>query len=589
MGSPLRLRSLVMLMLLISALAVAPVIAAQGKIDDPGAGKGGPIVEPQSQDIVSLNPILIKDGPSQRAAAFLFPAFVGADPDTGLPKKGAPGAVAKDWTVSDDGMTYTFTIRSDWKWSDGTPITSADLKYAYDAIASGKVDTTLRAPLENVASVEAPDPTTLIIKFKALDCGALFTVAGNIPVVPSKKYKEVYPTFEDMKADNKYNLNPTVTAGQFKFSNFRPGEQVTEVADQSFPDAIAGHIIPQGYIIKYVADQVVGVEQFLNGQITMVPSVPESRQDELKELGKQGKLQYFEAPAGNRQIIYLNIADPQNPKNGLDDSGKPIDQGHHPIFGDKRVRQAFALSIDHDALNKGAFNNHGTAIGSPLIPNTWAYNEAVKPWPFDAARAGKLLDEAGFVDDDNNPETPRVANDKALYAKPGTKLEFTFTTFPGNPSIDAGVVLIQNQLKRSGFKMNLDMIDFGEMVKKLLAQNFDAATVFLGISFNNPGNTLLAHFGPKGDLLNSGLNAGSYYNAEFNDLVQQSQSLKGCDMAARKKMLDRAQEIIHDDVPWYFVNYSMVPVVAQSDLKNFDPKLFGLRWNIDAWFAPAAR
>jgi len=331
------------------------------------------------------------------------------------------------------------------------------------------------------------------------------------------------------------------------------------------------------------------VEQFLNGQITMVPSVPESRQDELKELGKQGKLQYFEAPAGNRQIIYLNIADPQNPKNGLDDSGKPIDQGHHPIFGDKRVRQAFALSIDHDALNKGAFNNHGTAIGSPLIPNTWAYNEAVKPWPFDAARAGKLLDEAGFVDDDNNPETPRVANDKALYAKPGTKLEFTFTTFPGNPSIDAGVVLIQNQLKRSGFKMNLDMIDFGEMVKKLLAQNFDAATVFLGISFNNPGNTLLAHFGPKGDLLNSGLNAGSYYNAEFNDLVQQSQSLKGCDMAARKKMLDRAQEIIHDDVPWYFVNYSMVPVVAQSDLKNFDPKLFGLRWNIDAWFAPAAR
>jgi peptide/nickel transport system substrate-binding protein len=148
---------------------------------------------------------------------------------------------------------------------------------------------------------------------------------------------------------------------------------------------------------------------------------------------------------------------------------------------------------------------------------------------------------------------------------------------------------MQDQMKRTGFKMNLETIEFQTAVKKILSQQFDSATFFLGMSRNNPGNTLLSHHGLRGDLVGNGLNAGSWYNKEFEDLVSKSQALPGCDMAERKKLLDRAQEIIHDEVPWYFINYSMVPFVALADLKNYEPKRFGVQWNLDAWFLPAAK
>src|SRR5258708_7911394 len=324
-----------------------------------------------------------------------------------------------------------------------------------------------------------------------------------------------------MTADNPYNLKPTVTAGVFQFSNFRPGEQVTLTADQHFPDALAGHVIPQGWIYKNVSDQSLAVDQFLAGKITYIGSVPESREDELKKLGDQGKLVYNELPASSHHIFMFNTGDPNNPQNGGDKDGKPIDQGHHPIFGDVRVRQAFAMSIDHDALNKGAFNGHGIASGTLVLPDTWAFDANIKPWSYDPAGAAKLLDASGFVQDPNDPKGPRVANDKALYAKPGTKLQFTLTAFPGNPSVDATNVLMQDQLKQTGFKMDIESIDFQTAVKKILSQKFDTATFFLGMDPNNPGYVLSSQLGIDGDLLGQGLNAGSWYNKEFNDVLSQ--------------------------------------------------------------------
>ena len=114
-----------------------------------------------------------------------------------------------------------------------------------------------------------------------------------------------------------------------------------------------------------------------------IPSVPEERQDELKKLGEEGKLQYGELPAATRHVVMFNVADPNNPKNGVDEQGNRVEQGNHPLFGDVRVRQAFALSIDHAALNQGAFSGHGIAIGTPVLPQTWAHNDTVQPWPFD--------------------------------------------------------------------------------------------------------------------------------------------------------------------------------------------------------------
>lgn len=564
------------------SLIVVPALAQdEGTL---GPGEGAPVVETNfGGDIATLNPILIADGSSQDVADWLFPDLLAGDPDTGLPVKAGPGSLALDWTVSDDGTVYTFTLRSDAVWSDGTPITAADYKYAYDAIVSGEIDSRLTSSVENVASVEAPDATTLIVTFKTADCSALFT-ANFVPIVPSAKYQEVYPTLADMTTDSEYNLAPEVTWGPFKFANFRPGEQVTLLADQSYPDAQLGYVVPEGWVYKQVADQIVAVEQFLAGEVTLIDSVPDDRNQQLADLGAAGEVDYRVAPSASWHYIYFNLSDPLNPVDGADADGNPIDQGHHPIFGDKRVRQAYAMSIDHEALKAGAFNGDGNPIGSFMLPQSWAFDgEAAPPWPFDLEAAAKLLDEAGFVDDDNDPSTPRVATEDALYAEAGTPLEFSLTTFSGNPTIDATSVLIQDQLSRSGFKMNLDIIEFQAMLDKLLNQSFDTLMVFIGPFDPNDPNGALEILDPSGDIVGSGVNAGSFYNERFSEIMKEARSLPGCDPDARNVLYSEAQAIIREELPVYFVTNSTVPYVAQADVVNYDPRASSIRWNITTW------
>ncbi len=565
---------------LVGSVTAQDLQPAEGTL---GPGEGAPIVEPNfGGDVATLNPILVSDGSSSDVVARLFPGLIALDPDSGLPVKGGDGGMALDWAVSEDGLVYTFTLRSDWNWTDGNPVTATDFKYAFDAITSGEIDSRISAAIANIASVEAPDATTLVVTFNTPECSALLT-AQYVPFVPSVKYQEVYPTFADMTADHPYNMAPEVTAGDFQFANFRPGEQVTLLANQDYPDAQIGYVVPEGYVYKQVADQLVGVEQFLAGDVTFIESIPDDRVAELKALGDAGELIYGEGPSASWHYVIFNTADPANPQNGLDDSGNPIEQGYHPIFGDVRVRQAFALAVDHEALDAGAFAGLGTAIGSFLLPQSWAYNDAVAPWPYDLEQAAALLDAAGFVDDDNDPATPRVATEDALYAEPGTPLAFDMTSFSGNPTIDATVVLMQDQLSRVGFQMNLDIIEFQTMIGKILSQNFDTTMLFIGPFDPNDPNGAYELLDPSGDIVDAGLNIGSYYNDEFSSLMEEARSLPGCDPVARKALYDRAQEIIREDLPIYIVTNSTVQYVAQPDLLNYDPRQSSLRWNITMW------
>ena len=121
--------------------ALAVPLSAQDSINP---GEGAPIVWPNfGGDPTTFNPILVSDDSSQKIALLLFPNFVALNPHTGTIDQHAPNQIVDSWTVSDDGKTYTFTLRNDYKWSDGTPVTSQDVKYAYDAIVSGKTNSPL--------------------------------------------------------------------------------------------------------------------------------------------------------------------------------------------------------------------------------------------------------------------------------------------------------------------------------------------------------------------------------------------------------------------------------------------------------------
>lgn len=242
-------------------LVFAAPLAAQ---DTLGPGEGAPIIYPNfGGDPTNLNPLLISDGPSQDIADLIYPAFLRINPETGNIDPNTPLAIASDWTISEDGTTYTFTIRDDYRWSDGTPVSAQDVKYAFDAIQSGTIDTPLEGFLTSVQSLEVVDDRTVVATFVEADCTALSTLKV-IPPVPSHLFNEMFGTDYALMNDSDFNMNPSVSGGIFNFSNFRPGEQITLIANQDYPDAPGG-VVPEGFIQRQLASQTVVVDEFLAG------------------------------------------------------------------------------------------------------------------------------------------------------------------------------------------------------------------------------------------------------------------------------------------------------------------------------------
>lgn len=567
-----------MVVALIGALALP--ISAQDQ--EPGPGTGGPVVEPNfgGSDIVTLNPIVTADGSSRRVQNRLYPGFISYDPFTlGYEAGGHRGAIVTGWDISEDGLTYTFHLRDDWSWSDGTPITSADYLYSYDAVASGEVEApgSLLGVLDSIESVVAVDDYTIEITFLEADCGSL-SIADTIPVVPAHYFTERFPNYADMNEAN--FLEAPVSAGDFTFANFRPGEQVTLLASQDYPDALLGFVVPEGWVFRNVADQNAQVEQFREGVFTFM-GVPQSFQEEFREAAANGEYQISETPISNPRYIFWNLADPTNPQSATDDEGNPLDQGHHPVFGDVRVRQALAMGMDFDAINEGVFFGGGVPMAVPVAPWSWAYNPDLAPWAFDPDRAGELLTEAGWTDEDG--DGVRECHG-CLYAEEGAPLEFDLITNAGNTSNESLGAVLQDQWGRLGVRVNFTPVDFNVLVETLLGQTHDAVLIFLGVSVPDNPDDLRTGLTPVADELGAGFNTGSYNNPRVNELLDQARVLPGCNQDERRALYWEAMEIIREEMPWLPFGSSLVTTVAQPNVANWEPTIGVTRWNIDAWF-----
>lgn len=559
-----------MAVLLVAALVI-PVVA-----QDVTPGEGGIIIEGNfGGDPAYLNPILASDTSSTRMTGFMFPGFIGVDPATATFRKNDPAALATDWTISEDGLTYTFTLRDDWKWSDGTPITSADVLYSWNATTSGVVDTPLVYLLDIIDKVEAPDPTTLAITFKTADCTALGS--SNLPVVPS----HVLPTDFTELNNADFNLNPTVTGGPFSFGEFRAGEQVSLVANQSYGGAINGEVLPSGFIYKVVPDQTVLIEQFLAGETNVIDGPAVNRRSDILAAADAGTAQSFQFPGNAWDYLALNYADPSNPQNAFDESGNPIDQGHHPLFSDVRVRQAIAQAIDVDAIIQGAVFGFGTRMPSIMIPASWAFDKDLAPIAFDTDAALALLAEAGWVDDDNDVTTPLVAKG-AMYAEDGTPFKFTLYTNEGNSRRGAIGTIVQDALKQIGIQVDFQAIDFNTLLDIMDGQTFDAFILGWRNGYpDDPDQTQL--FGASSDIVGGGSNNVSYSNAKLDELMDQARALPGCDPAERAKIYAEIQKIAQEDLP-YIPLFSIEGMYAAGgNVAGFSPYPSQLYWNVETW------
>lgn len=489
--------------------------------------QGGVFVEASGADASILNPILQSDNASYTVVQHLFPALLGEDPFTG---EVVPTDLAESWEVSEDGLTWTFHLRDNIKWSDGDPVDAADFKFTYEAIASDKLDSPRKYITDQIKSIETPDPQTVIVTFNEVRCDSLPNL--GLGLLPSHLYKG---DFSDIM-ENKFNDAPQVSAGPLKFKEWLRDDHV---ALERNADYWKGAVHMDGWIFKTVPDPGARLGQLQSGEVDLIEAQPE----QLTTIELDPNLKLFKYKDDGYNYIALNLANPKNPQPGQDEQGNLIEQDPHPILGDLNVRQAIAYSLDYDAIINQVFLGQGYRITANVLPAVeWAYDDTLEPYPYDPDRAKQLLEKAGWVDSDGD----------GVREKEGQKLALTLLTNAGNTVREDLGVLAQDQLKQVGFDITFEAIEFGTLLEQFDNQTFDM--VIIGWTGLGPDPNDDAFWHTLYDVPGSGFNTVSYHNPEVDKLLEQAVSVPGCDTAKRAPLYKQIQQTIHDDVPYVFIS-----------------------------------
>ena len=265
-------------------------------------------------------------------------------------------AIAESYTVSDDGLSYTFKIRGGVKFHNGQPLTSADVKYSYARLAGLDTGKPLQATFGGVRSVEAPDDSTVVITLK--EPNSSFLTALTAAVIPNG--------YQDS------NKNPVGT-GPFKFKEYTPGQHLVV---EKFPDYYQAGVPSLDQVeFRIVSDPQAGLLALKSGEIDIYPRIGT---EQLEQVASD--FQTLSTPQNLVQLVTFNI------------DRKPFD--------DIRVRQALNYAIDKDEIIQGVALGKGTKLGSNLSPVLAKYyQEGLEDkYKTDLEKAKTLLKEAGYPD-----------------------------------------------------------------------------------------------------------------------------------------------------------------------------------------------
>lgn len=309
---------------------------------------------------LSAEPTDIKTGVDQGSAAKELTALV----RRGLLQYDADGkpapALASDYEVSDDGLTYTFALRPDLQFSNGDPLTSADVKRTFEYFADPENGANYSSEFAAVSSIETPDDSTVVLTLDAPQTA--------FPQILADPLSAIVPE-EPLDAEGS-----PVGAGPFMVTDYSKGVSLTLEANPNFynADAVGLDTIE----MTFMPDAQTRVKALTGGQMDFIDYVPASDYESI-DAAPGVTLDY--AP-GLYGALQFNLTE-------------------GPL-SDPKVRQAIAYAIDTESLNEVGTLGYGTAGGGLPIASSSDYYDEDQATRFaqDADKAEQLLAEAGYED-----------------------------------------------------------------------------------------------------------------------------------------------------------------------------------------------
>ena len=521
---------------------------------------GGSFVQAVAQDADTFNPVLTTNSTSQAVARKILPTLLGQDPHSGLL---TPTELAERWEISEAGRVYTFYLRDSISWSDGLPVTAADFKFTYAAIADAGVQSPLQASIDPIEQIETPDARTLVIRLRQADCAA-FQVLRQ-PLLPSHLFAA---DFSDLRS-NSFNTAPSVSAGPFLFEEHVAGEQIRLRRNDGYWQ---GAPLLDAWIYGVVTDPAERLALLTAGEIDWTKLTPE----QIQQAATLAAVQVYTQPEDSISFIALNLANPTNPQPGQAADGTLIAQEAHPILGDPQVRRAMALTIDTRQINQEVQANLAAPLASYVAPKVkWADAEALQPYTPNLVQAAALLSAAGWQDDDNDGVRERA----------GLPLQLTLLTNNDSPPRLRMGELIRQQLTQSGFAVRFEPVDFETLTTSLLGQTYDLAVIGWDNLSADPGSSNFWH--SRNDLPGSGFNFTSYQNAEVDQLLDDAQRVPTCDANVRAALYNIAQQRIHEDLPYIFLSSRQTVWAIAKRWQGIQTNAWPVDFNVWTWWEKA--
>jgi peptide/nickel transport system substrate-binding protein len=474
-----------------------------------------------------------------------------------------PSALAERWEISEDGRTYTFTLRPGVRWSDGEPVTAEDFKFTYDALASPLVQSPYRDRTVGIVNVDAPDPRTAVVTLIGPNCAVLHSLRQ--PILPSHRFA---PDFSDL-ATNALSQSPTVSAGPFLFVDHVPGERVILAANE---DYWQGAPQIEQWEVRFMADPKMRREALADGLVDLAFFGSDETADVTLDLDSTLTVKYL--PTDGYSFLALNLADPANPQPGRASDGSSLPQTPHPILGDLAVRQAIAAAIDYERVISEVYNNHAYRTAS-YVPSvvTWAHAADLPLPTYDPARAEQLLTDAGWIDDGNG-----------VRLRAGEPLRLSIRTNDDNPKRVEIAHLLTEELEAIGVDVELAVVPFGQLTADLLDQRFDLVVIGWENLGADPGNSPFWH--SQADIPGTGFNFTSFHDAEVDSWLDSAMRLPGCDLDQRSAIYGQVQERIAKQLAYVLLAGQENAWVYQNRWQGIAPGPWELDSNVTSWRLP---
>lgn len=429
-------------------------------------------------------------------------------------------ALAKSWTISDDGTVYTFKLREGVTFHDGTPFNAKAVKYNFDRMLDENHPQHDTGPFplafffSAVKNVEVVDDLTVRFTLNAPYAPFLSNLAYPTGLLVSPDAVRQYG------AD--YGRHPVGT-GPFRFEEWESNAKVVVVRNDDYWEDPAKL---EAVVFRPITDANTRVAELMAGGIDLMVEVPP---DSLTQLAENDNFNVYEQAGPHLWFLILNM------KEGP--------------FKDKRVRQAINYAIDKKVLVENVLQGTAEVAAGPTPPAfAWAYNEQLQPYPYDVEKAKQLIKEAGAE---------------------GAEVTF-YVTEGGSGMLDPIPMgaAIQADLAKVGLVVKIETYEWNTFLGKVnpgLEGKADMAE--MAWMTNDPDT--LPYLALRTDAWpdKGGFNSGYYSNPEVDRLLEAART--STDQKERAKLYREMQEIVHEDAPWAFIANWKQNAVSSNLVEGF--------------------